>query len=65
MNVHTRRDSTMINMNPIIMLYRNDMDKPIKVVQSNVCLKIYPYITQEYKVAIRITMMTESDVPLK
>ena len=52
-------------MKPIIMLYRKDIDKPIKVVQSRVCLKIYPYISQEYSVAIRITMIIESEVPLK
>ena len=37
--------------------YKNDIDKPIKVVQSRVCLKIYPYISHEYSVAISITMI--------
>ena len=54
-----------MSMKPIIMLYRNDIDKPIKVVQSRVCLKIYPYISHEYSVAISITMIIESEVTLK
>ena len=35
----------------------HDIDKPIKVVQSRVCLKMYPYISHEYSVAISITMI--------